>query len=355
MAGVVIVDWLGRGGITQTTEAWVEALADRNPLVVTRSGRDLSGRPDVIEAGGSQQALAAHWTLARRAAGLIRSEHPSLVVIQNYVIPPLEAQVHRAARAVGAKVVFVVHDHQLHGRTAGTRAGLRSQIAHADVVIAHSRYVANRVGVSGVSVLPLPVQVGMVALAGATTAGATTAGATTAGATTAGVRSSPVDSSRRMALHFGVIRRDYKGTDTVLRLAASGILGWRFVVAGKGTPPTARGVEAVEGYLDSARLVGLLCSATAVLLPYRFATQSGAVALAQSVGCVCVVAGVGGIPEQVADGSTGVLVAADAPDQVWRDALVGLEDEGRRSMIAAAAEKARWADHHRFVEAVRAL
>lgn len=340
MAGVVIVDWLGRGGIAQTTEAWVEALADRDPVVVTRSGRDLSSRPDVIGTGGSQRALVAHWSVARQAAGLIRSERPSLVVIQNYVIPPIEAQVHRAARAVGAKVVFVVHDHQLHGRSAGTQAGLRSQMAHADVVVAHSRYVADLIGVTGVHVLPLPIQVGMVALAGATTPIA---------------RARAIDSSGWLALHFGVIRRDYKGTDTVLRLAESGILGWRFVVAGKGTPPTARGVEVVQGYVDSATLIGLLRCATAVVLPYRFATQSGAVALAQAVGCVCVAAAVGGIPEQIDDGRTGVLVSTDAPDRVWRDALIGLEDEGRRSMIAEAAEKARWADHQAFVEAVTAL
>ena len=35
---VVIVDWLGRGGIAQTTEAWVLELAGRNvdAVAVTR-------------------------------------------------------------------------------------------------------------------------------------------------------------------------------------------------------------------------------------------------------------------------------------------------------------------------------
>ncbi len=341
MAGAVIVDWLGRGGITQTTEAWLEALSDRSPVLVTRSGRDLSTRPGVVEAGGPLPALAAHWMLARRAASLIRAERPSLVVIQNYVIPPIESQVHRAARGVGAKVVVVVHDHRLHGRlAAGTRAGLRSQLERADVVITHSRYVADRLGVAGPRVVPLPIQVGMTALAEKAAAVGTEVA---------------TDQIGWMALHFGVIRRDYKGTDTVLRLAERGLSGWRFVVAGKGTPPMAQGAEVVGGYVDSGALVDLLRGATAVLLPYRFATQSGAVALAQALGCVCVVSAVGGIPEQVVDGITGLLVSADAPDSTWRDALVGLEDDGYRSTIAETAQRARQADHELFLEAVRAL
>jgi starch synthase len=43
--------------------------------------------------------------------------------------------------------------------------------------------------------------------------------------------------------------------------------------------------------------------------------------IAQSLGCPPVVSAVGGIPEQVVDGETGVLVHRDADPAEWADAV----------------------------------
>jgi len=66
---VVVVDWLGRGGIAQTTPAWTRALTDagHEVVVVTRGGRELNG-PGVRSPRDGAHALITHRRLARLAA-----------------------------------------------------------------------------------------------------------------------------------------------------------------------------------------------------------------------------------------------------------------------------------------------
>ena len=336
---VTLVDWLGRGGIAQTTETWAVELARRGHgvTVATRGGRELHPDPaEVVTASTRGGALAAHARLARIAAAAIRERRPHCVVVQNYVVPPLETPVYAAARAVGARLVVVVHDDRLHTRRAGTRVGLRRHLRDADVIVAHTHAVARRVARDTgrtVQVLPHPVPVGMVAAR-------------------RGETSHPPEG--RWAAHFGVLRRGYKGTALVETLTGS-VPGWAFVVLGVGAPAAQPNLASIPGFVTATQLVDTVAASDATILPYTYATQSGAVVLAQALGSVPVVTAVGGIPEQVTDGRDGLLLAPDADADRWRDALHQLDDADHRRALARAGTQRVWAQHDEFTRGIEEL
>ncbi|MDQ4097040.1 MAG: hypothetical protein M3144_04130, partial [Actinomycetota bacterium] len=123
---VVLVDWLGRGGIAQTSAAWSVELRKGNipHVIVTRRGRELSANSGTLSVPPGRSKIATHSALARGAAAVIRELRPRTVVVQNYVIPPLERPVYEAASAVGARTVMVAHDMTLPSRLSGTHIGL---------------------------------------------------------------------------------------------------------------------------------------------------------------------------------------------------------------------------------------
>jgi glycosyltransferase involved in cell wall biosynthesis len=336
---VTLVDWLGRGGIAQTTETWAVELARRGHqvTVATRGGRELHPeRAELVTVSRRGGALAAHDRLARTAAAAIRERRPECVVVQNYVVPPLEAPVYDAARAVGARLVVVVHDDRLHSRRAGTRVGLRRHLRHADVVLAHTHAVAGRVtrqAGRSVRVLPLPVPVGVVAARN-------------------GGNGHPPEG--RWAAHFGILRRGYKGTALVETLAGT-VPGWAFVVLGVGAPPARPNLVSIPGFVTATQLVDTVAASDATILPYSYATQSAAVVLAQALGSVPVVTAMGGIPEQVTDGRDGLLLPPDADAARWRDALQQLDDPDHRRTLARAGTQRVWAQHDEFTRGIEEL
>lgn len=336
---VLIVDWLGRGGIAQTSEAWAIELAAGGVevVVVTRPDRELgSGSVEADVAPSRRGRVAAHRAVARHAARRIRDVRPAVVIVQNYVLPFLERDVFDAARSVGARVVVVVHDHRLHTARAGTRAGLRRELRCADLVIAHTNYVADGVrDYCGrpVRVVPHPVQVGMLRHEA--------------------MPADLPDDGRLHAVTFGVLKRSYKGSPVVAQLGADGVPGWSFLAVGSGAPEDASGIVAVPGYTPPGRLCAVVMATDATLAPYTHATQSGVVVLAHVLGSVPVASAVGGIPEQIDDGVDGILVAPDSPVTAWRDALEQLGDDEVRKAMAGAGEARAWRDHEAFARAVR--
>jgi glycosyltransferase involved in cell wall biosynthesis len=340
---VVLVDWLGRGGIAQTSEAWAMELAAAGVTVdvVTRPDRELgSGVVPVVAAPVREGRIGAHRAVVGAAAAHIRATRPAVVVVQNYVLPALEHPVYAAARAVGARVVVVVHDHRLHTLRAGTRSGLRRELRRADAVVAHSHFVADGVrawtGRTDLTVTPVPVLVGMLRHEQEPVEFETPEGTLLAG-------------------YFGVLQRAYKGGSVVEALAGGGVPGWSFVAMGTGAPEGVAGLYAVPGYAGPGRLTAAVAGTDVVLAPYRFATQSGIVVLGHVLGAVPVASAVGGIPEQVDDGVDGLLVSSGAPVEAWRDALGVLRDDATRQAFAAAGEARAWRDHEAFVRTIREL
>jgi glycosyltransferase involved in cell wall biosynthesis len=304
--------------------------------VVTRAGRELGETGDVLTADGPS-AIAAHRAVAGLAVDTIRERRPSVVVVQNYVIPPLELAVVRAAREAGARVVHVIHDHRLHTRRAGTRVGLKRLLRYADDIVVHSRFVGTAITRHtrrATTFVPQPVAVGMLGPEVDATL--------------------PSEWPLR-AVHFGVLTKGYKGTEFIAGLARHGVPGWEFVVAGRGAPEHMDGVITMPGYVPTPALVATVRSSSAAVLPYRFATQSGAVALAQVLGCVPIASAVGGITEQIEHGVTGFLVPPDATTDAWIDALSALNDSYARTRMSGAAMRRRWDDHAAFVAGVTGL
>lgn len=337
MTRVVLVDWLGRGGIAQTSESWAMEF-DRAGIaveVLTRSDRELGA--GIVPTSGPPErrtAVGSHVALCRFAAERIRLTKPDVVIIQNHVIPALEIPVHRAARTVGARVIFVVHDHRHHEWREGLHLGLGHLIERADRVVAHSRAVAAGIGRADVELLPLPVQLRLVDLPGRSVI--------------------DVPDDGLLALQVGILNRSYKGTDTGIAIATAGAEGWSFGFAGVGAP-TVPGAQSVDRFLEPGELWATVASSDAVILPYRHATQSGAVALAQVCGTVPVASAVDGVTEQIVHGRTGLLLPPGAGIPVWQDALRTLRDDDVRAELKAGARAAAWANHAEFVAGALAL
>jgi glycosyltransferase involved in cell wall biosynthesis len=329
---VAIVDWLGRGGIAQTTEAWASTLnssGDFVASVLTRAGREITADgPGGRYPGGV--GIMAHGLLAQRAARWIRANRPSTVVFQNFMVPIVEWPVFRAASQVGAKIVFVVHDDRLLATFVGSHAAFGRLIHAADVVVCHSRFVAEQLVARYPRVtpqmVPHPLPVGVLDAPRPQ-------------------RVLPPD-ERPTALHLGVLKRQYKGTDLVRRLATVSP-SWRFAFVGVGAPQM-EGSTTVRGFRPPGELVRVMQESDVVLLPYRRATQSGVVVLAHATGVVPVVHAVGGLPEQVRDGADGVVLPSDADVDEWSCALEKLLDAGCRKELAARGLASVTAAHELF-------
>jgi glycosyltransferase involved in cell wall biosynthesis len=141
----------------------------------------------------------------------------------------------------------------------------------------------------------------------------------------------------------------------------------RLRVVGEGDPETcAPGLSRLPGVTVEARWVAegeiaaLLGSATAVVLPYTEASQSGVVPQALALGVPVVATPVGGLREQVREGAGGVLADAATPEALARAMARVLEPGALRALRQAARVAGQgvldWpGEAARLVEGVRPL
>jgi len=124
----------------------------------------------------------------------------------------------------------------------------------------------------------------------------------------------------RTVLFFGRLSA-YKGLDVFYEAAtqvAERIPGVHFIVAGRAShsydpprPPTLpRGcrIEVIDRYITNTHLAWIFRRASAVACPYVQATQSGVILTSYAFGKPVVATRVGGLPEYVKDGVTGILI-----------------------------------------------
>jgi glycosyltransferase involved in cell wall biosynthesis len=144
-------------------------------------------------------------------------------------------------------------------------------------------------------------------------------------------------------LFFGRISH-YKGLDVLLDAMPA---VWesapqtRLVIAGHGEIPASSvlddaRVEVRNSHVPEADVPGLYNGATAVVLPYRQASQSGVGSLAKAYGRASIVTNEGGLPELVADGS-GIVVPSQDPGALANALIEVITEPGRADAMGAAA------------------
>jgi glycosyltransferase involved in cell wall biosynthesis len=146
----------------------------------------------------------------------------------------------------------------------------------------------------------------------------------------------------------------YKGLDVLYEAApriAERVADVTFIVAGRAIDgyepprppvlPNGGRIEVITGHVPNERLARLHSEATVVACPYRDATQSGVILTAYAFGTPVVASAVGGLPEYVEDGSSGLLVPPGHAE-VLADAIVQvLADDALRARLQEGAAAAR--------------
>jgi glycosyltransferase involved in cell wall biosynthesis len=156
-------------------------------------------------------------------------------------------------------------------------------------------------------------------------------------------------------LFFGRIW-PYKGLETLIAaepLVSARVPGVEIVIAGEGEDfgryrrmmahPERFRVE--YGFVPVQRRERLFGEASAVVLPYLEATQSGVLPLAYRHSRPVVATTVGGLPEVVVDGKTGFLVPPDDATALADAAVRLLGDPGLRAAMGTSAREAFEAVH----------
>lgn len=127
---------------------------------------------------------------------------------------------------------------------------------------------------------------------------------------------------RQRLLFFGIVR-PYKGLDVLLRALAAGPPDVSLTVAGEFWGDVAETRALIEslslagrvdlrpGYVPAADIPGVFAAADALVLPYRAATASQNVAIAFSHGLPVIVTRTGTLPDQVRDGTDGLVCEPD--------------------------------------------
>jgi glycosyltransferase involved in cell wall biosynthesis len=155
-------------------------------------------------------------------------------------------------------------------------------------------------------------------------------------------------------LFFGRIE-PYKGLGFLLE-AADLLRGrghaLRLVIAGTGTDLARHRahiaghawIELIDRYVSATEIEGLFRRATAVVLPYTDATQSGVAAIALANSRPVISTAVGDLPDVVIDGRTGLLVPPCDGAALSRAMERLLVNSGLRNALAAGA--GQYADEH---------
>jgi len=132
----------------------------------------------------------------------------------------------------------------------------------------------------------------------------------------------------RLLLFFGLMRQ-YKGLDILLKAMPRIIYQSNgpihLLVAGEFYEPQSHYEELIERlaiqdhvqiinqYIPNEDVSLYFCAADVLVLPYRSATQSGVVQVANNFNVPVISTRVGGLPEVIQDGITGILIQPEDP------------------------------------------
>jgi glycosyltransferase involved in cell wall biosynthesis len=296
------------------------------------------------------------WSWIR--AGLRTAElSPDLIVVHwwhPFFALPIGTTIRCAKRRSSAAIVFICHNITPHEPFPGARGLTRFALAAAEACIVHSeadRRDLESLGLRGrILMTPMPPGRGFGDLIDKENAR---------------VR---LGISGNVLLFFGLVRR-YKGLPDLLRAMPLVLpqLDCTLLVVGefyKGKDQCMRLIESlglrsrvmvIDRFIPDHQVGLYFSAADLVVLPYRSATQSGIVTIAHAFERPVLATRVGGLPEAVRDGETGLLVEphdpsalAEAIVRFYRDRL----DEPIRHRIRRQRDGFSWGDLVRTIEAV---
>jgi len=209
------------------------------------------------------------------------------------------------------RLIYICHNVLPHEESRVDKVAIKMALAPADGYIVHSQQDASRLQAlfpeATIRVSPLPTYAALGQIKG---------------------ESLPADipSDRPLILFCGIIR-EYKGLDILLE-AMPMVLAKRkmhLLVAGEFWDDIARYQDQIERlrlerqviivnrYLTNEELTTCIARCDVVVLPYRSATQSAIVQAAFGQNKPVITTNVGGLPEAVDDGRTGLLVPPEDP------------------------------------------
>lgn len=266
------------------------------------------------------------WRVSWHAARFIKALHPDVVHLDDVSLrlAPLLGWIG------GGAVVLNIHDVQPHSGEGSWKTALGRWLTfrHVQHFVLHNRFsrddFSERYGIpkSKISSVPLGVYNVFREWIG-----------------------KPVAEDEKMILFFGRME-PYKGIEMLLKaapLVSSKVPDVRFVIAGRpirgyeipdlSELSNGGSLELLTDYINNAQAAELFQRATAVVLPYTDATQSGVVLTAYAFDKPVVATNVGGLPEYVSHEETGLLVPPRDPTKL-ADAIVRiLEDTNLRAYM----------------------
>ncbi len=166
-------------------------------------------------------------------------------------------------------------------------------------------------------------------------------------------RSQDRGKAENLILFFGRIE-PYKGLEVLLSAFSNiqaALPGWKLMIAGLGSPPVPaelagiNSVEFVNRYISDEEVAVMMRRARFVVLPYLEATQSAVVTTAYAFGKPVVVTRVGGLPDMVVQGKTGLVIPPNDAKALGRaiKALAGDPVRLRRmGRLAYSIGRSRW-------------
>jgi len=159
--------------------------------------------------------------------------------------------------------------------------------------------------------------------------------------------------TEKLILFFGRIE-PYKGLEVLLSAFASistELPGWTALIAGTGSLPEGLKrtdldrVQVENRYVSDDEVAAMMQRARLVVLPYLEATQSAVIATAYAFGKPVIVTRVGGLPEMVVHGKTGLVVPPNDPRALARAMRTLARDPARLQWMARQAwsvSRERW-------------
>lgn len=266
----------------------------------------------------------ATWLMSARAAALVREIQPDLIHLDDVSLRLAPAQ----SLMGSAPSVVSVHDASPHPGEGSWRITLPRKMAHgrASAFIVHNdsdadEFRRSQRDLAVVASIPL-------------------------GTLDVFTEWSAPDVAEDEAtvLFFGRLS-PYKGLEVfydAVRIVADRLPTARFVVAGRPVagyrppdPPPLPDwqIDVTTSHVSSARAAELFQRATIVVLPYLEATQSGVLLTAYAFGKPVVATRVGGLPQFVKDGVTGLLVEPGNHGALAQAMLALLADPRKRDRM----------------------